>query len=330
MLLQESTVDKEATPFISEEDTQRIRDLIRRLQRSEHAEVAKETGNPDIERLAFQLLPDDIVELPAYFDLPHTFSVEVIAAICALAEAGIRQATKSQRQIEMFKAEQAGYEKRFAELGDEIINRNLSEIAGKAADNVLADISQIIGGIQVIHRSALTETPGIYMEFSLNNLRFSYTDRQTSCTGPATLDVSSVGDYRIIEFTLEVAPGGLTVEQLDQIEKADYNASWAGYGDNFVKYAKCPQRLAEIYPQAVLDMLVPELLGTAVSVDFFGGQETTDADILSIEARRILRNRAGITGEQLDQPERDAAIIQLAERFPQLRNLFGGPDNPSA
>lgn len=323
-------MDKEATPFISEEDTQRIRDLIRRLQRGEHAEVAKETGNPDIERLAFQLLPDDIVELPAYFELPRTFSVEVIAAICALAEAGIRQTAKSQRQIEILKAEQAGYEKRFAELGDEIINRNLREIAGKTADNVLTDISQIIGSIQVIHRSALTETPGIYMEFSLNNLRFSYTDRQTSCMGPATLDVSSVGDYQIIEFTLKVAPGGLTVEQLDQIEKADYNASWAGYGDNLVKYAECPQRLAEIYPQAVLDMLVPELLGTAVSVDFFGGQETADADILSIEARRILRNRAGITGEQLDQPERDAAIIQLAERFPQLRNLFGGPDNPSA
>lgn len=214
-------------------------------------------------------------------------------------------------------------------LTDEIAKHKAREIAGKAADEILMSISQILGGIQLINRSALTELPGVYMEFSLNNLRFSYTDRQSSLFEPATLDISSVGEYRIIEFTLDVAPGGLTVEQLNRIEKADCDASWAGYGDNLVKYSQCPQRLTEIYPQEVLEALEPEFLGTAVSVDFFGG-EGVDADILYIEGYRVLRNRAGITGEQISQPDRNAAVIRLAERFPQLHYLFGGPDNPSA
>lgn len=200
----------------------------------------------------------------------------------------------------------------------------------KAADKILMDISQILGGVQLISRCMLVETPGVYMEFSLNNLRFGYTNRQSSLSEQATLEVNSTGEYRVIEFTLDIAPGGLTVEQLNRIEKADYNASWAGYGDNLVKYSKCPQRLAEIYPQDVLDALEPELLGTAVSVDFFGCEEGGDADVLNIEAYRVLHNQTGVTGTRIDQPDRDAAVIRLAERFPQLHYLFGGPDNPSA
>lgn len=213
---------------------------------------------------------------------------------------------------------------------DEITKYKIREGASATADKVLMDISLFIGAIQLTHRSTLTETPGIYMEFRLNNLRFSYTDRRTDVVGSGTLDVSSVGEYRIISFVLDVAHEGLTVEQINRIEKADHDASWAGYGDNLVKYADCPQRLKEIYPQDVLDALETELLGTAVTVDFFGGEEGGDADVLNISAYRILSDYSGVTSQRIGQPDRDAVVIHLAERFPQLRHLFGGSDDTSA
>lgn len=214
------------------------------------------------------------------------------------------------------------------QLADEIAKYKVRESANATADKILIDISSIVGGIQLTHRSTLTETPGVYMEFRLNNLRLSYTDRRTDVVGSGTLEVSSVGEYRIIDFVFDVANEGLTVEQINRIEKADYDASWAGYGDNLVKYADCPQRLREIYPQDVLDALEPELLGTAATTDFFGS-EGGDADVLDISAYRAL-NRSSATRKSVRQPDHDAVVIELTARSSQPQYLFGGPDNPSA
>lgn len=212
---------------------------------------------------------------------------------------------------------------RIEALTAEAVKHRACEQVGAAADKILMDISQIIGGVQLSHRSILTETPGIYMEFSINNLRFCYTNRQAAAQGSAELEVSSVGEHQIIEFTLEVKHDGLTVSQLNRIEKADYDASWAGYGDNLVKYARCPQRLTEIYPREVLDALDPELFTNVTSVGHFN--EGEDADVLNIDAYRRLRNP-----RQTSRLNRDAAVIQLTERLPQAHYSSGGSDSPPA
>jgi hypothetical protein len=294
-----------AEPVIPEEASRLIHGYLQRLRRGEHELIARETGCPDIERLAFTRANGDI-EPPCTLSIPDNLSPELIAAFLALAESNT-----AYRQWAKQELRRAGFQQQ----------------AAARADRTLMEVSQIIGGVQLIHRSALGEATGVFMEFSVNNLRFSYTDREGSAP---SLEISSVGEYQIIEFELVISENGLTTDQLDRIEKADYNASWAGYGDNVVKYAKHPHKLAEIYRQEVIEALSSEFLGTAVSVDFFGGEQGPDADVLNIAAYRVIRNRTGVTSKAVNPDERKAVVVELAERFPQIRQLFGQPeDQPS-
>jgi hypothetical protein len=307
----------------------RIGELVERLRRGEHAEVAQETGSPDVERLAFKIRPDGSFELPHQLSGPQMPSIESIAALLALAEAGISQNVRAELQATEREREFSEFNERFTQLWDKWTVQNRTAEAQVRADQLLVDLSRFIDGVKLDHRDVLGTIGGIYMEFSIDELLFSYTDRDHNL--PA-LHVSSTSHYKIIEFELEIDLNGITVDQLDRIERARFNASWEGYHHNINKYLKVPSRLAQIYTRELLDRIDNSEIGTGLSIDVFGGEgDYADAKVLNIEAYRLHRDPHGLTGKLLAPGDRDAAIIDLVARFPGLGKLLKSPDDePSA
>lgn len=208
----------------------RFNELVTAFQNGLHAQIAQQLDNPDLERLAFKYNPDGSVTLPKYLMRLVEFPDHATtAALWALATAALHQCALDQNTI--------------AELEKQATEDTIRCNAFQVGLRVLQQASRYICATQLLGYSTLSG--GAMLEFQLGNLHVTYIDDGNRIPRLAyrSNTTRSIGEGR-----LDIAPDGLTPQQINELDLANRNVSDEGYAANCLAYDGDPAMLAKIYP----------------------------------------------------------------------------------